>query len=157
VIPLNLGNINDPVTNFESYFQLTSCVKNNRSDAFQVPLLIFNDSLLFKSEKASYQLRENRFLLKVTSPREKEFYLVADIENYYSLVYNTLAIFNTLKAKKYSVHFMVLLDVGANNFLQVYNPDGMKNNHYRSRVPAEKANNVLTVKLLKKSEYFIEL
>jgi hypothetical protein len=157
VISLNLGNISNPVTNFESYFQLTSQVRNNRSDVFQLPLLIFNDSLLFKTDKASCQLRENRFLLKVTSPGKKKIYLVADIENAYPLYYNALAFFSKLKSENYSIQFMVLLDVGANNFLQVYNPDGIKNNHYRSLVPAEKANNVLTIKLLKKCDYSMEL
>jgi len=146
----------NPITSFESYFKLTKHIKDSHSDAFQVPLLVYNDSLLLNPENASAKLRESRIFLRVVSPENKAFCMIAEMENFYPLAYNTLAIFNELKAKKYSVKFMALLDVGANNLFQVYNSDGIINRHYFSSLSAEKAINALSVFLLEKSKYSTE-
>ncbi|MBV5314778.1 MAG: hypothetical protein JZU47_15865 [Prolixibacteraceae bacterium] len=144
-------------TSFESYFQLTIRVKNNHSSAFQVPLLIYNDSLMLNPENVPLNSRESRFLIKVVTPQKKGYYLLVDIDNYYPLAYNTLAILNRFRADHYSVNFMVLLDVGANNYFQVYNPDGTKNNHFISTLPSDKASNILSIFFLRNSTFTFEL
>jgi hypothetical protein len=146
----------NPITSFESYYKLAKQIRDSHSDAFQVPLLVYNDSLLLNPVNASGKLRESRIFLRVVSPENKAFCMIAEMESYYPLAYNTLAIFNTLKAKKYSVKFMALLDVGANNLFQVYNSDGIINRHYFSTLSAEKAINALSVFLLENSKYSIE-
>jgi hypothetical protein len=157
VLPLQQAKGISPTNNFENYFQLTQHIKKDRSDAFQIPLLVYNDSLLLKPENVSFRLRENRFFMRVVTPEKKGMYLIANIDNFYPLAYNTLAILNRLKADKYSVQFMALLDVGANNFFQVYNPDGKINRHYISTLPKEKATNILSFFLLQKPTVLIEL
>jgi hypothetical protein len=155
VIPVKDKEMN-PTINFDDYFQFTNWLKSNCSEAIQVPLLIYNDSVQFKAEKAGSKMRENRFLLKVTSPQKEEFFLIADIDSYHQLAANTYAIYNQLKDENYFINFMILLDIGANNLFLVYNSDGGKNNHYRSTLPVEKATNILSIHLLKIQAYSIE-
>jgi len=142
---------------FENYLQLNVRVKNNHSCAFQVPLLIYNDSLMLNPENVPLNSRESRFLIKVVAPQKKGYYLLVDIDNYYPLAYNTLAMLNRFLADHYSVSFMVLLDVGANNYFQVYNPDGTKNNHFISTLPSYKASNILSIFFLHNSTFTFEL
>jgi hypothetical protein len=156
IVYLKKAKNGNPITSFESYYKLTKHIKDSHSDAFQVPLLVYNDSLLLNPENASAKLHESRIFLRVVSPENKAFCMIAEMENFYPLAYNTLAIFNELKAKKYSVKFMALLDVGANNLFQVYNSDGIINGHYFSTLSSEKAINALSVFLLEKSKYSIE-
>jgi len=156
VVPLFRNQKSNVHSNFESYYQLISCIDSS-TDAFQVPLLVFNDSLMFDPEKASTNYRENRFLIKVLSSENECKYLIVDVEKEKQLASNTLAIYHKLKRENFKIQFMVLFDVGANNLFQVYNSNGIRNNNYRSTLPAEMASNILAVQLVHESEYSVDL
>lgn len=114
---------------------------------FQLPLLIFNNQMLFDIETAAYRLREFRLLCKVSAPGNNDHYWVLlnhDRPDYLpNAVYGFAKSFNQ---QQLLISFAVLLDVGANNYLQIFGNNNRADNSFRGIIPPEHAQHILFLK-----------
>lgn len=120
------------------------------TSAFQLPLLVFNHQLLIGIENANYRLRELRILGKITTNDQTENYWFLLNHQQPDFLPGVLYGFmQNIEEAKLKVAFAVLLDVGANNYLQIFNTTSMPDMALRGLIPINHARHVLYMKMNK--------
>ncbi|MBN2805310.1 MAG: hypothetical protein JXR22_01510 [Prolixibacteraceae bacterium] len=122
----------------------------SESTAFQLPLLIFNNQMLIDVRTAAYRLREFRLLCKVSSPvNNDQFWILLNHEHPDYLPNAVYGLANTFNQQKMMISFAILLDVGANNYLQLFDKNNRPDRSFRGIIPLDHTNHVVYLKITK--------
>lgn len=133
------------LTNFEAYRRFRKNYVQKETGIFQLPLLVYKDSILFDAAKLSTKFRESRFFLKIRNSSGTKLLLTVDLDSYQLVGQSILSLYTKLQNSGYLVDYMLMLDVGANNYFRVYDSDGTINRRYHGMIPSNKAQYILTI------------
>jgi len=131
-------------------------VEKEELTAIQLPLVAFNNQFLIDDKTAPKHLREMRFLCKVASPgSDHDFYLIVNLNSPNYLSKALFSLQKSLNNNNNILLYALLLDMGSNNFLRVYNYGNEINTSFAGLIPIENASNALMLCLKGEYESFI--
>lgn len=110
------------------YYRLTGWLKKNRGSAFQTYLLAHGNSFLLDQDKVPLTVTERRFFGAIRDKRSGELQTVLvnmpASSNLFTAARDTFTFLTSISGNPKKIEFLVYLDVGAFDILQLYDVGG---------------------------------
>lgn len=136
--------IENPLTNLIAYSKLIDWTRNNGATLFQTQLLAFSNKLLIDVNKAPGALRERRILAAFRDNKNKQLHhAIFNIEASHNLASIAEEIFVILSTRNKKIEFILNLDVGSYNILNVFDSKGNLINSLKGPTNINNATNLI--------------
>ncbi|MEO0896736.1 MAG: hypothetical protein AAFY71_10085 [Bacteroidota bacterium] len=136
--------IQNPLTSLVAYSRLLQWCRNRKATLFQTQLLAFGDQLLINVSKAPMTERERRILVGFRDKKSKKLYhSIFNIKQPHSLAIIAEEIFMMVGNRNMKIEFMLNLDVGSYDILNVFDERGRRLNDVKGPVSINQATNLI--------------
>ena len=146
-LPVGKGRpleIQNPLHSLIAYSQLLSWCKTQRATLFQTQLLAYGNKLLIDPGKAPSQFRERRLLAGVRDLSNGNLHhVVFNVKAQHGLADLSQEVFNMLGRRNKKVEFLLNLDVGSYNIMQLHDQRGRMLHDVKGPVDVNKATNLI--------------
>ncbi|MCP5501364.1 MAG: hypothetical protein H7A25_15795 [Leptospiraceae bacterium] len=136
--------IENPLENLMSYSQLLIWSQNKNITAFQSQLLAYSDKLLIEQNKSPYELRERRLFAAVLDKKDNKLHhIIFNFSSNHNLFDAAREVYSMLKIRKKKIEFIINLDVGSYNILEIYNLPKTSYSNLKGTINIKKATNLV--------------